>query len=397
MAIDLLALSASTTRPNPSLVVVTDTSEAASLRRAWTSLQERCDRNELTQSPDWLLTWWRTFGGLQNRQLRLGFFHEADRLIGLAPLLLRRHWYPGYLPFRRLELLASGEPDRDGIYSNHIGILAEQGSEAKVASRLVNGLKAGAFGPWDEVVLPMMSGDTAMPELLVDAFRTAGLDAELTVTAHARYIPLPGSWEDYLQGLSPGGRRNIVRSVKAFDEWAGGTTKLEWASNAADLEKGREILIGLHHERWAGDDTAGVFRSPHYLDFHDHIMHLLAERGQVELLWLSARDKPVAALYGWVWDNKIYAYQTGRCTDLPTNLRPGGVLFAHAIRRAIEQGRREFDLLADDAFYKQQLTPHSRPLVTVRATQSTLVEAVRRFGSFCKAGLRRLRRTDKKS
>ena len=131
----------------PSMVVVTDAVEAEALRPAWSDLQERCARNELAQSPDWLLTWWRTFGGVHGRQLRLGLFYDADRLVGLAPLLARRHWYRGCLPFRRLELLASGEPDLDGIYSNHIGMLAEQGAEANVATRLVESLNAGVFGP----------------------------------------------------------------------------------------------------------------------------------------------------------------------------------------------------------------------------------------------------------
>ena len=45
------------------------------------------------------------------------------------------------------------------------------------------------------------------------------------------------------------------------------------------------------------------------------------------------------------------------------------MLLALAIRRAIDQGRREFDLLADDAFYKQQLTPLARPLVHLRAAR----------------------------
>jgi hypothetical protein len=49
-----------------------------------------------------------------------------------------------------------------------------------------------------------------------------------------------------------------------------------------------------------------------------------------------------------------------------------------AIRRAIEAGRREFDLLADEAFYKLQLTPRSRPLVQVRAARPSLVEWTRR-------------------
>jgi hypothetical protein len=56
------------------------------------------------------------------------------------------------------------------------------------------------------------------------------------------------------------------------------------------------------------------------------------------------------------------------------------VILALAIRRAIEQGRREFDLQADEAFYKSQLTPHVRKLVQVRAARRCLVEMVRTIG-----------------
>ena len=83
----------------------------------------------MTHSSDWLLTWWDVYGRLQGRQLRLGLFRDGDRLVGVTPLLRRRHCYRGGIPFRRLEFLASGEPAGDGIYSNHLTILAERGAE----------------------------------------------------------------------------------------------------------------------------------------------------------------------------------------------------------------------------------------------------------------------------
>jgi CelD/BcsL family acetyltransferase involved in cellulose biosynthesis len=375
---DLSAVSAGSAVKTLACRVLSDFNDA--LRPLWLELLQRSERNELTQTPDWLLTWWQVFGNLQGRQLRLGCFYDGDRLVGLAPLLRRRHWYRGWLPFRRLELLASGEPDADGIYSNHIGILAGRGQEAAVAHRLVEAIHAGVFGSWDEVVLPMMSADTAMPEQLVEAFRSAGYAAESTVMAGAPYIPLPATWDDYLRGLSWSGRRNIQRALKAFDNWSKGTTELECIAAASDVDKGTRMLMDLHHDRWSSADQAGVFRSPLFLDFHARMMRTLAERGSLELLFLKAFGQPVAALYTMVWDNKVYAYQTGRRTDVPENLRPGTVQFALAIRRAIEHGRREFDLLADEAFYKSQLTPHVRKLVQVRAARRSMVEWIRQAG-----------------
>jgi CelD/BcsL family acetyltransferase involved in cellulose biosynthesis len=371
--------------------VVADAVQAESLREVWSDLLQRCERHELTQSPDWLLTWWNSFGSAQGRQLRLGMIRDGDRLIGLAPLLRRWHWYRGCLPFRRLELLGSGEPDDQGIFSNHIGILAERGMESQVAQQLVEAISNGAFGSWDEVVLPMMSGDTLMPEMLADAFRAAGYSAETKATAGAPYIPLPASWKEYLHDLSANSRRNIERSIKAFDKWSAGTTELECISVPADVERGSRILMSLHHERWSNDDQTGVFRAPPFLDFHARMMRTLAERGCLELLILKAHGEPMAALYSMVWDNKVYGYQTGRRTDVPANVRPGGVVMALAIRRAIEQGRREFDLLADEAFYKSQLTSHVRPLVQVRATRRCVAEMARTASAAILARFRRLR------
>ena len=370
--------------------VINELADAETLRPAWSNLLERAERNELTQSPDWLLTWWRTFGGSQGRQLRLGVFHDGDRLVGLAPLLRRRHWYRKWLPFRRLEFLASGEPAEDGIYSNHLGVIAERGYEDQVTSRFVEGVCKGAFGSWDEVVLPMMAEDTGQPKRLVEAFRAAGYSAEAKVVTGAPYIPLPATWKAYLDGLTSSGKRNMERALNAFDKWSDHTTELECISTAAELEKGKAILTSLHRQRWSADDQTGVFCSPLFVSFHDEMMRTLVERGELELLILRAHGEPVAVIYSMVWAGKVQAYQTGRRTDVPSNVKPGVVVFGLAIRRAIEQGRREFDLLADEAFYKSQLTPQTRKLVQVRATRTCMVEMIRRVGVSFAARWRRV-------
>jgi len=95
------------------------------------------------------------------------------------------------------------------------------------------------------------------------------------------------------------------------------------------------------------------------------------------------------------WAGKIHSYQMGRRIDMPAAVRPGSVLLALAIRRAIEAGRREFDLLADEAFFKSQLAPRTRPLVLVRVARSSLSERLLQAGRFCLGTLRSLRRSRK--
>src|SRR5262249_47539321 len=103
----------------------------------------------------------------------------------------------------------------------------------------------------------------------------------------------------------------------------------------------------------------------------------LAENA-LELSWLVARGKPVAAAYNIVWNGKEHFYQSGRALDLPKEIRPGIVLHALAIRRAIDAGRREYDFLGGRSQYKRQPAPARRPAVRVRAVRARIRDFVRR-------------------
>ena len=77
--------------------------DVQNLRARWDDLLARSARPEIVLTPDWLLTWWRVFGPQDGRQLRLALFTDGDRLVGLAPLLARRHWYRPGIPVAERE------------------------------------------------------------------------------------------------------------------------------------------------------------------------------------------------------------------------------------------------------------------------------------------------------
>jgi CelD/BcsL family acetyltransferase involved in cellulose biosynthesis len=359
--------------------VITDPARLEGHRQAWAELLERSAGNGPFLSPAWLLSWWRVYGPHDGRRLRAAPFYEGDRLVGLAPLLLRRHWYRPGIPFRRLEPLGSGEREVDSLCSDYLNVIAEHGAERRVARELAAALTSGAFGPWDELVLPMMDGEGEMPGILVEAFRRAGLEADQRVTGTALYISLPRSWEAFLQSLEKKDRYNLLRALREFDQWAAGEAKLERVTSPGELDAGKRLLIRLHRERWQGGGASGVFQSPLCLAFHDAVLPQLLERGALELLWLSVRGEPVAAQYNIVWNEKVYFYQCGRKLDLPKSVRPGAVLLARAVRGAIEAGRREFDFLLGEDVYKKQLAYRARPVVRVRAVRRSLAEGARRL------------------
>jgi CelD/BcsL family acetyltransferase involved in cellulose biosynthesis len=358
--------------------IVTDIERLTAIRAEWEGLLERSAANTLMLSPIWTLAWWREFGPRGGRALRAALFFEGSRLVGMAPLLERPFRYPPGIPFRRLELIASGEDQADEICSEYIGVIAERGAEEGVARALAVALEGGALGGWDELSLPAMSGDDVLPLLLAEEMRRCGLDARLEVTGMAPHIPLPASWDAYLAAL-PSSRRYLVRrSIRDLKTWAEGTLRFERARTREDLERGKQILMALHAERWSAAGSAGAMASASFRAFHEEIMPALLERGALDLRWLSARGEPIAAIYNIVWQGKIYFYQSGRKLDLPRTVRAGIVIHAHAIREAIEAGLREYDFLGGAARYKMDLAPAARSLVRLRAARPSVIEAARR-------------------
>ncbi|HZS40676.1 MAG TPA: GNAT family N-acetyltransferase [Polyangia bacterium] len=351
--------------------------ELEQLEPEWSALLERSDSNQPTLSPLWIRTWWSIFGHDDGRDLRVLLFWDRGRLVGLAPLQARRYWYRPGLPYRRLELLASGEAEADEICSDYIGVVAERGAEEDVARGVVTALEAGALGGWDELVLPAMDGASALTSLLTGALTHARIATESVVTSEAPYVPLPATWAAYLEKLPSSRRYLVTRSLRDYEKWAAGDSRLHVASTPAELVEGQRVLHSLHGERWGAEGEGGVFRSERFTKFHERVMAALLERNALELSWLTVRGEPIAALYNIVWDGKIHFYQSGRKIELPKGIRPGIVAHAYALQRAIAAGRREYDFLAGASQYKMQLALATRPLVRVRAVRAPMRERSR--------------------
>jgi CelD/BcsL family acetyltransferase involved in cellulose biosynthesis len=358
--------------------VLTDPAAVAGLRAEWLDLLRRSAANEAMLTPTWLLTWWQVYGAGTGRQLRVGLFREDDRLVGLAPLTARRFRHRPFIPFCRLEPLGADVDEGDGVCSDYLNVIAERGAEARVARALARALVAGDFGPWHEVVLPVLDGEGVMPGLLAEALAETGLQVATSETDRAPYIPLPATWDAYLKALPKKKRYNVTSALRAFDQWAEGRAELRRAGTLAEVQEGARILQDLHGQRWQQAGEGGAFAAARFRAFHAAVMSRLLEEGALELAWLLVRGEPVAAAYNIVWNGKVSYYQCGRRLDVPEAVRPGIVLLAHLIRGAIETGQREFDFLGGVALYKNQLALATRPLVQIRATRPCLREYLRR-------------------
>jgi len=356
------------------VVPVNDGDAMAAHADEWAALLERSASNRHTQTPLWLLAWWRVFGCRDGRRLASALVYDGPRLVGLAPMLRRLSWHRRAIPFRRLELIAMGEAEEDEIASDYIGVIAERGYEDGVTQALAEGIARGALGGCDEVVLSALDGELSIGAMLAQALARHGMAVDVQPAAASPYIRLTPTWDAYLAALAKAGRYQVNRSLRDFEDWAGADAELVRVRSAADLEEGKRVLVQLHEQRWQAAGRRGVFASPLFTRFHDAVLPELLERGALDLCWLEVRGRPIAASYNVVWDNKVLVYQNGRALDVPKGVRPGIVLHARSIQAAIAAGRSEYDFLPGESCYKRQLATASRPMLQIRAARAPLRE-----------------------
>jgi CelD/BcsL family acetyltransferase involved in cellulose biosynthesis len=356
--------------------IIGDLHEAEAIADKWRELLSRASHDEPVSTPSWLLAWWKQFGDQGGRKLRLVLVEEDGKLLAIAPLSARLVMFRRAIPSRRLELLATGENEQDEICSDYVGVIVEKGREADVATALARALlKDAALGPWDELLMPAMSGEDAFVEPLRRALESEGAKVEVTPSGSCPHIPLPKAWDDYVKALDSSRRYVVTRSLRELEKWAGKDGyALVRASNEDELREGRRILHSLHGERWEGQGETGVFASERFTRFHDEMMpKLLAGKdGALDLLWLTVKGEPVAAVYNIIYGKKVYFYQSGRKLDVPKSVKIGIAMHALAIKRSIDAGHREYDFLNGASQYKRQLALSARPLVSLRAVAPSL-------------------------
>ncbi|HEX8796815.1 MAG TPA: GNAT family N-acetyltransferase [Polyangiaceae bacterium] len=365
--------------------VSTDPADLEALAPRWRALLGRSARPQPVMTPLWQSTWWRVFGDAERRTPWIVTVEDGDSLVGLLLLSWRVTLHRAGIPVRRLELLGTGEKEADEICSDYVGAIVARGMESEVANVLAATLRDAAPNDWDELRMPSMSAEDPFVSELAGALGRGGIVTSIETSGECPYIPLPDTWDGYLQALGSSRRYGVTRSLRELEKWAGpGGWELRRARTAEELAEGVRVLSQLHGERWTSAGKSGVFSSDRFRQFHETVMpRLLAGEDGVslDLSWLLVRGEPVAAAYNLVHDGRLQFYQSGRRVDVPKNVKPGIAMHALAIRASIESGLREYDFLAGASRYKRDLALASRNLVTLRAVapglRARVVEAAR--------------------
>jgi CelD/BcsL family acetyltransferase involved in cellulose biosynthesis len=311
----------------------------------------------------WLSHWWRHYGrqGARSglRLMVLGVFDQADLLVGAAPWCLESSGPRGEV----IRWLGSGE-----VCSDYVSILCQPAVRCGVVEAIADYLAAaepsGAGPVWDLLELGNVDVEDPAADALIRLLAEHGHPVHRRPAPNCWRLPLPATWEEYLERLSKSHRKQLRRCQR--DWFNTGRAVLHTVQRLDELPAATALLIDLHRRRWRSLGQAGCFSSPRFTAFHREVMPALLREGHLQLHWLELDGRPVAAEYHLTGSGVIYAYKAGIAPEALAD-QPGRLITMAILQRAIRQGYRAVDFLRGDEPYKAHFRAVPRPMCTLRA------------------------------
>jgi CelD/BcsL family acetyltransferase involved in cellulose biosynthesis len=324
--------------------------ELARVRDEWDGLIEQSG-SDIYFTVDWLQAWWTHYG--RGRTFEGLIVREGARMVGALPFCVQRLW-AGPLPVRLARFVGA-----DSTIPVFTPAIAEGFEEAVLRAALDRLLgDAGC----DAVSLSPLSGESPVAAA---AERVAAADRFELVRSDSpgphTLFRLPGSFEEYLAGLSKSQRQNhrrYLRQLNAKHEISYRTVTGEEAISY--LDRFRE----LHAAHWQAEGKLGHFGDwPASESFNRDLIARMAPTGRARFYEIAGDGRPLAIEYSFVLGDRCYWRLPARdpAPELQ-KLRLGRLSLAEMFRVLIEDGQTMVEGGPGHYEYKLRLGAEEHPL-----------------------------------
>jgi CelD/BcsL family acetyltransferase involved in cellulose biosynthesis len=316
----------------------------------WRDLFYRC-RATAFQSPDWLLPWIEVFSP---QKMMVVEVRCADRLVGLAPLLIYRRDSEHVLAFM------------GGGVSDYLDVLVDPAFEPQVVFEIVRAF-LNAQEEWTVLDLTDLPSHSAL--LRMPFFHRSAREHDFCSLLH-----LPHTREELLHLFSKRQRANLRNAYSRLERAGGGKIEIATAENLSEFLDG---LFKLHTDRWSEQGQSGVLDDERVREFHSSCAPGLLQSGLLHLARLRLRNRTIAVIHSLFFHETAYCYLQGFDPKF-SSLSPGTQLMFSVMNDTLARGLREFDFLRGREAYKQHWRAETNPTFRIelpRATLATMSEA----------------------
>jgi len=311
--------------------VVFNTDPRDFARRDWSTLVTADPSGTFFHTPGFLKLYWEEFAR-EPDHLLFAFAQEDGAQVGAVAF----------------ELIGSTLRFLGGTeVTDYLGPVALPDVQPGVAKELFAAL--ARRDDWTEADLRGLPEDRAWLGLLADAAEAQGLPAEVLDDQNgvAPFLPVPGSYDEYLEQLPSKLRHEIKRKARKLEAEVG-----PWhicLATTEDLEGFLDEFVQMHR---TSEGPKGVFMQPGMEIFFRRLGEAFLPRGIFNLTFIELEGhRKLAGTIGFRFEGTYYLYNSAFDREYQA-VSPGMVLVAEDIRIAIEAGCSAFDLLKGDYPYK---------------------------------------------
>lgn len=345
-------------------VTLCDNAEAfRDLQEEWNHLLDRAARKSAFLRHEFMYAWWEVYGSKQRgaSPFILIARDRERRLVGLLPLYREKSRWP-IIGLRTLRFLGSTHEAPEYLDL----IVADNAQTPQIIEAVLHGLKNHG-SRYDLLRLSDMAEDALLLAFMPEWAKDAGGQLQQRPWKVCPHIKISGDFESYLQTLSSNHRANFRRRARKLNE--SHTVALEIATEPEQVEKSFDTLFALHQKRWTQREGTSAFDNETSRLFHRRAAKALAANGVARIFSLKCDGQTVAALYCFLYDNRLMYYQAGLDIDYESK-SVGLVLMGTVLQHCFAQGYSEFDFLRGREDYKFHWTKTTRGTVICEAALS---------------------------
>jgi CelD/BcsL family acetyltransferase involved in cellulose biosynthesis len=316
----------------------------------WNSLVKQSIADTPFSRYEYLSEWWKTLGGGEWKQATLVLVSatENDQLVGIAPLFITE--YDGQ---RALMLVGSIE------ISDYLDLIVREDDLSRFLAGLLDFLVSSLTDNWSAIDWYNIPDSSPTLAALKTESERLGWAHHEEVYHPTPYIPLNGSFDEYLSRLEKKQRHEIRRKMRRAAE--SGRVRFYVVDKNADIETELEGFFHLMIQ----DPNKAMFLRDAMRDQMSTTIQAAHEQGYLWLGFLEVDGVKVAASLNFDYKNKLWGYNSG-VSRTHMELSPGWVLLAHTIQWCCENNRYEFDFMRGDEEYKYRFGGVNRFVMRVK-------------------------------
>lgn len=313
-----------------------------SLKPIWNELLNKSESNNVFLTFEWLSSWWECFA--RENSLLILLVRDGEDTIAIAPLMKRKR-----LLLHVIEFIGTGRSDS-------LDFIIADGKNREALQSIFKYLMTKER--MSIIHLRDLSECSPNIKLIEDIAGPPSSSFSKEICTISPYMPIAGTWDDYLSGKSGHFRQKTRRGIRKIESME---ASFDCYRNQIDYPSILSIITEIERESWKQETGDPRFEGNEAQKFFEMVFRKFGEQVWFEAWLLHIGHRNIAYSVNFIYNNKLYYYLPGYALA-ERKLSPGSVLLTRILQDAFARGIEEIDFLRGDEKYKYDWTGLKRDL-----------------------------------